>query len=175
MVHCTCSGWVQVGGTWALYVLHSYMSLGLVCRSCVCCGLWVDLILLRILLLVFFNLLWHGGVIRSSFFASCFFSGLGFARVWIFPSSIWPLPSLWVDWHFCYVVMLSFNLYLLGLLWAYYMLFFYSVHVAQYFCWAYSHTILSFLGPFHSFEAFAYFISLGILGQFYYYIPMSFC
>ena len=47
--------------------------------------------------------------------------------------------------------MLSLNLCLLGFLWSYHILFLYSVHVAQYFCWFNSHTILGFLGPFYSF------------------------
>ena len=39
----------------------------------------------------------------------------------------------------------------LGLLWTCLALSFYSVHVAQYYCWVCSHTILGFLGLFYSF------------------------
>ena len=39
----------------------------------------------------------------------------------------------------------------LGLLWTCLALSFYSVHVAQYYCWVCSHTILGILGPLHSF------------------------
>jgi len=46
---------------------------------------------------------------------------------------------------------LSLNLCLLGLLWACQVLFLYSVHVAQYFCWVNSHTVLGFFSPFFSF------------------------
>ena len=53
--------------------------------------------------------------------------------------------------HLIASAMLSLNLCLLGLLGACHILFFYSVHVAQYFCWVNSHTILGFLGLFYSF------------------------
>ena len=58
--------------------------------------------------------------------------------------------------------MLSFVLYLLGLFWAYYTLFFHLVPVAQHYCWAYAYAILGFINPFHSFRApLAQFYSFG--------------
>ena len=47
--------------------------------------------------------------------------------------------------------MLPLDSCLLGLFWACHVLFLYSIHVDQYFCWVNSYTILGFLGPFHSF------------------------
>ena len=73
---------------------------------------------------------------------------------------------------FCHV---TTRLVLARPFWAYHALFFYSIHVAQYFCWVNSHTILGFLGPFHFLWASsARFISLGILGPFHSYILMGF-
>ena len=46
--------------------------------------------------------------------------------------------------------MLSFDLCWLGLFWACCTLSFYSVPVAQYYCWAWTHAVLGFLGPFYS-------------------------
>ena len=58
--------------------------------------------------------------------------------------------------------MLLFDLCLLGLFWACYMLSFYSILVAQHYHWACSHVVLGFLGPFHHFWApLAHFILLG--------------
>ena len=56
--------------------------------------------LLHVLLLLL-DLLWRGWVTGFSFFISCFLPGLGLAWAWAFPSSIQPLPSLWVGWHLC--------------------------------------------------------------------------
>ena len=62
--------------------------------------------------------------------------------------------------------MLSFDLYLLGLFWAYCTLSFCSVPVAQYYRWACTHVILGFLDPFHPFGAsLAHFIPLGIMAR----------
>ena len=61
MARHTCIGWVQVGGAWALCMLHSHMSPWLVCCSYVCHCLRVCLVLLCVLLLIF-NLLWCGWV-----------------------------------------------------------------------------------------------------------------
>ena len=115
MAHYPCIGWVQIGGAWALCVFYSHVSLGLVCCSCICHGLWISLILLRILLLIF-NPLWHG-VTGSSFSASHFFLGLGFARVWVLPSSIQLLPSLWISWHLCHASPLLLPCYRLTCTW----------------------------------------------------------
>ena len=68
--------------------------------------------LLHVLLLIF-DLLWRGWVIGLSFFISCFFPWLGLAWVWTFPSSIQPLPSLWVGWHFCHATPLFLPCYYL--------------------------------------------------------------
>ena len=100
--------------------------------------------------------MWHGWVTRSSFFVSCFLRGLGFAWAWAFPSSIQPLSSLWVGWHFCHATSLPLPCCILVCAcWASFGLAahfpFYSVHVAQYYYWACSHTILGFLGLFYSF------------------------
>ena len=65
-------------------------------------------------------------------------------------------------------VMLLFNLCLLGLFWACYMLSFCSIPVAQHYYWASTHVVLSFLGPFHRFWAsLAHFILLGIVSPFH--------
>ena len=161
-------------------MLHSHVSLGLVCHSCIYRGLWIDLILLCILLLIF-NPLWREGVIGSSFSVSHSFPRLGFARVWVL-SFFNSAPAFFVGRLIllsCRPIasaMLSFDLCLLGLLWTYRTLSFYLFHVAQYFCWTCSHTILGFLGPFHPFGASStHFISLGFLDLFHYYIPMGFC
>ena len=53
--------------------------------------------------------------------------------------------------HFVASAMLLLNLCLLGLFWVCLALFSYSIHIAQCSCWVNSHTILGFLGPFHSF------------------------
>ena len=64
--------------------------------------------------------------------------------------------------------MLLFNLYLLGLFWACYMLFICSIPVAQHYHWVNIHAVFGFLGPFHRFRAsFAHFILLGILSPFH--------
>ena len=62
-----------------------------------------------------------------------------------FVGQLTPLPC-------CPVVsaMLSFDLCWLGLFWACCTLSFYSVPVAQYYCWACTHAVLGFLGPFYS-------------------------
>ena len=66
--------------------------------------------------------------------------------------------------------MLLFDLCLLGLFWAYCMLFLCSILVTQYYHWAFTHAVLGFLGPFHSFRAsLTHFILLGILGPFHFF------
>ena len=65
--------------------------------------------------------------------------------------------------------MLLSDLCLLGFFWAYCMLSFCSIPVAQHYHWASTHFILGFLGPFYRFRAFlARLISLGILNPFHF-------
>ena len=70
----------------------------------------------------------------------------------------------------CYSIILTMLLFdpcLLGLFWAYYMLFLCLILVAQYYHWASIHTILGFLDPFHCLQAsLAHLILLSILGPF---------
>jgi len=47
--------------------------------------------------------------------------------------------------------MLPLDLCLLGLFWACHLLFSYSIHIAQCFCWVNPYAILGFLGASHSF------------------------
>ena len=90
-----------------------------------------------------FNLLWHGWVIGSSFFASHFFFGLGIAWMWAFasfnsvPISFHPWFMGWLvllPYHCIVPAIISFNLNLLGLFWACHVLFIPSIYVTQYFC-----------------------------------------
>ena len=119
MAHQSYIGWVQVGGVWALCVLHFYVCPWLICYSCVCHDLKACL---HILLLVL-DLLWRGWVSRPSFLMSYFFPGLGLAWSWVFPSSIHPLTSLRADWHSCHVIIwLVLARPLLGLLYAFLLL-----------------------------------------------------
>ena len=53
--------------------------------------------------------------------------------------------------HFVAPAMLPLDLCLLGLFWACHVLFSYSIHIAQCFCWVNPHAILGFLGASHSF------------------------
>ena len=127
--------WVQ-----SLFAIHTFaMAWGFV---------WSLLPVLPFIL----NLLWHGWVIGSSFFVSCFLPGLGFAWAWAFSSSIMPLSSLWVSWHICHVDPLFLPCYhLTCACWACCTLSFCLVPIAQYYCWACTYTISGFLGPFYSF------------------------
>ena len=54
--------------------------------------------------------------------------------------------------HLVVLAMLLFDLRFLGLFWTCYMIFFCSIPVAQYYHWACTYAVLSFLGPFHSFR-----------------------
>ena len=158
MAHHAYSGWVQVGGAWALCVLHFHVSPWPICCSCVCLGLWIDLILLRILLLKFLTLC--GMEVSLGLHSLHLISSLGWAGLCLsMGSSFFNLaPAFFMvkltllPYRLITSTMLSFNSCLLGLLWAYHILFFYSVHIAQYFYWAYFHTILGFLCPFHTFR-----------------------
>ena len=83
-----------------LPIVHAFtMTWGLV---------WSMLFLLLIL-----DLLWRGWVTGLSFFISCFLPRLGLAWAWAFPSSIQPLPFLWVGWHFCHTTSLFLSCYYL--------------------------------------------------------------
>ena len=110
-------------------------------------------------LLRIFNPLWRGWVwvsilcILFPFYArSClgtspfFFNSAPISFYCWFVGRLVFLPR-----HFIAFVMLLLDLCLLGLLWACHIFFLYSVHVAQYFCWVNSHTILGLLSPFYSF------------------------
>ena len=55
MTHYSCIDWVQVGGVWALCVLHFRVCPKLACCSCVCYGLEVRLRILSLIL----DLLWR--------------------------------------------------------------------------------------------------------------------
>ena len=95
--------------------------------------------------------------------------------MWVFPSTIRSLPFfasrlILLSCHPDVPAMLLFDLCLLGLFWAYCMLFLCSILVTQYYHWAFTHAVLGFLGPFHSFRAFlTHFILLGILGPFHFF------
>ena len=170
MAHHSCIGWVQVGGAWVLCVLHFHVCPWFICCPCACQDLRTRL---HILLLVL-NLLWHEWVFELSFFMSYFFLGLGLAWLWAFPSPICSLPFFagWLillPYHPDIPAMLLFDLYLLGLFWACCMLSLCSTPVIQYYCWACTHPVLGFHGPFHSFRASsAHFILLGIFGLFHF-------
>ena len=62
--------------------------------------------------------------------------------------------SVFLPRHSVTLAMLPLDLCLLGLFWACHVLFSYSIYVAQCFCRVNLHTILGFLGPFHSFGYF---------------------
>ena len=89
---------------------------------------------------------------------SYFFPGLCLAWSWAFPSPIHYLPSfagrlILLPCHLDVPTMLLFDLCLLSLFWACYMLSFCSIPVTQHYHWACTHVVLGFLGPFHSFRA----------------------
>ena len=46
MAHHSCTGWVQVGGAWALCVFHFCVRPKLVCCSCICHGLEAHLFIM---------------------------------------------------------------------------------------------------------------------------------
>ena len=50
MAHHSCTGWVQVGGAWALCVFHFCVCLKLVCYSCICHGLEAHLFIMSLIL-----------------------------------------------------------------------------------------------------------------------------
>ena len=68
--------------------------------------------LLHVLLLIL-DLLQRKWVTGLSSFISCFLPGLGLAWAWSFPSSIQPLSSSWVGWHFCHAAPLFLACYYL--------------------------------------------------------------
>ena len=162
---CACSTpmWVQ-----GLFVVHVFaMACGLIWSFCASCYLFLTLYGVDdhwVFILCISFLPWAGLCLGMGSF-------LLQSSPYLLCGSATLLPC-----HPIASVMLLFDLCLLGLFSAYRTLSLYLVHVAQYFCWASSHIILGFLGPFHPFRASsAHFISLGILGPFYYYIHMAFC
>ena len=186
MTHHSYIGWVQVGGAWALYVLHFHVYPWLVCCSCVCHDMRACL---HVLLLVL-DLLWCGWVSKLSFFISYFFPRLGLTWSWAFPSSIHSLPYLWVGWHSCHAIslflpchpivpaMLLFGLCLLGLFWACYILSFCSIPIVSIIIGLVLMLFWAFLAHFIAFElpwpilffwaSSVRFISLGIIRPFHF-------
>jgi len=82
MTHHSYIGWVQVGGVWALRLLHFRVCPKLVYCSCVCHGLEAHLCILPLIL----DLLWCELFSDLPFFMACFLQGLGFAWLWAFLS-----------------------------------------------------------------------------------------
>ena len=165
MTHHPCIGWVQVGGAWALCVLHFHVRQKLVCWSCVCHGLEVYLCILPLIL----DLLWC-----ELFFDSPFSIGLLLSRAGLclivgfslfspfFAPSIILLPFL--PYHYVVPAMVLFDSCLLGLFWACCMFISQLVTMTQYGHWIYTHITLGFLGLLHYLWApLAYFFLLGHL------------
>ena len=75
MAHHSYIGWVQVGGAWALCMLHFRVCPKLVYSSCVCHGLEARLCILLLIL----DLLWPEWVSEPLFLMACFLPGLGLA------------------------------------------------------------------------------------------------
>ena len=150
MTHHSCIGWVQVGGAWALCVLHFRVCPKLVCCSCVCHGLEVRLCILPLIL----DLLWHELFFDPPFFMACFFQGLGLSWLWTF-LSFSPLfaPSVgllvFLPWHSVIFAAALFGPCLLGLFWAYCILSSQLVTMTQYGHWVYTNATLGFLESLH--------------------------
>ena len=192
MAHCPCIGWVQVGGAWVLCVRSTPMWVhyffGVHTFAIACGFVWYCYVFYRLL-----NLLWHGWVIRSSFFLSCFFFGLGIVWMWAFASFNSALISFhpcFVGWsillpcHYIVPTMILFNFRLMAFLWACHVLFLPSVYVTQYFYWLIltsSWAPLAYSIPFgHSrlisffWASSARFIPWGILGPTYSFLLLTF-
>ena len=173
MAHHSCIGWVQVGGAWALWMLHFHVCPWFFCCSCVCHDLEACLAFVAHSATHSWPLVkWmsHWVFILYILPPPCAGSYLGMGLSFFNPTLTlfvgWSTPSL------CRPVvyaMLLFDLCLLGLFWACCMLSFYSIPIAQYYRWACTHVVLRFIGPFHHFQApLAHFILLGILGPFHF-------
>ena len=146
MTHHSNIGWVQVGGAWALCVLHFCVCSKLVCCSCVCHGLEVRL---RVLLFIL-SPLWCELISDPLFFMACFLQGLGISWLWAFlPFSLLFAPSVglpvFLPCHSVISIATLFDPYSLGLFRAYGILFFQLVTMTQYGHWVYSHATLGFL------------------------------
>ena len=148
MTHHSNIGWVQVGGAWALCVLHFCVCSKLVCCSCVCHGLEVRL---RVLLFIL-SPLWCELISDPLFFMACFLQGLGISWLWAFlPFSLLFAPSVglpvFLPCHSVISIATLFDPYSLGLFRAYGILFFQLVTMTQYGHWVYSHATLGFPIP----------------------------
>ena len=146
MTHHSNIGWVQVGGAWALCVLHFCVCSKLVCCSCVCHGLEVRL---RVLLFIL-SPLWCELISDPLFFMACFLQGLGISWLWAFlPFSLLFAPSVglpvFLPCHSVISIATLFDPYSLGLFRAYGIFFFQLVTMTQYGHWVYSHATLGFL------------------------------
>ena len=149
MTHHSNIGWVQVGGAWALCVLHFCVCSKLVCCLCVCHGLEVRL---RVLLFIL-SPLWCELISDPLFFMACFLQGLGISWLWAFlPFSLLFAPSVglpvFLPCHSVISIATLFDPYSLGLFRAYGILFFQLVTMTQYGHWVYTHATLVFFVPF---------------------------
>ena len=105
-------------------------------------------------------------VLLLSWAGPCLIVGFSFSNpvLTLFVSHLILLPC-----HPVILAMLLFNLCLMSLFWACYMLSFCSIPIAQHYHWTSTHAVLGFLGPFHRFRAsLAHFILLGILDPFHF-------
>ena len=124
MTHHSCIGWVQVGSAWTLRVLHFSVRQKLVRCSCICHSLEVHLYILPLIL----NILWCELSYDFPFYIGFLLSrakpylivGFPLFSPFFTPSII--LLSL-LPCHSTIPTVVLFNLCLLGLFWAYCMLF----------------------------------------------------